>query len=119
MKGAWHEIRSKDGRSGRGAADPAQHRIRCEAGGHLIPTLLSWMKEPEFQTLYRGAKRAAFSQAIARLQQGATAAATALLRTIIDPNTPASVRVRASECVLNHALKAIENEEIEARVVAL
>jgi hypothetical protein len=38
---------------------------------------------------------------------------------MIEPNTPASVRVRAAECVLNHAMKAIEIEDIEARVAEL
>jgi hypothetical protein len=38
---------------------------------------------------------------------------------MIDPNTPASTRIRAAECVLNHATKAIEIEDIEARVTAL
>jgi hypothetical protein len=51
---------------------------------------LRWMKEPEFEV-----KRAAFGQAVARLEQGASAAATTLLKTMIDPGTPASVRVRA------------------------
>jgi transposase-like protein len=82
-------------------------------------TLLRWLKIPEFQTAYREAQRAAFGQAVARLQQGASAAATTLLKTMIDPNTPASVRVRAAECVMNHAIKAIEIEDIEARVSAL
>ena len=40
-------------------------------------------------------------------------------KTMIEPNTPASVRVRAAECVLNHAMKAIEIEDIEARVSEL
>jgi hypothetical protein len=38
---------------------------------------------------------------------------------MIDPATPASVRVRAAECVMNQAIKAIEIEDIEARVAAL
>jgi hypothetical protein len=38
---------------------------------------------------------------------------------MIDPSTPASVRVRAAECVINHANKGIELEDIEARVAAL
>jgi len=82
-------------------------------------TLLRWLKLPEFQAAYREARRAAYGQAVARLQQGASAAATTLLKTMIDPNTPASVRVRAAECVMNHATKAIEIEDIEARVAAL
>jgi len=47
------------------------------------------------------------------------AAATTLLKTMIDPDTPASVRVRAAEAIFNHAAKAIEIEDIEARVTAL
>jgi hypothetical protein len=82
-------------------------------------TLWRWMKEPEFDAEYRAAKRAAFGQAVARLQQGTSAAATTLLKTMIEPNTPASVRIRAAECVLNHAMKAIEIEDIEARVSEL
>src|SRR5689334_3930243 len=79
-------------------------------------TLLRWMKDREFDRAYREARRAAFSQSISRLQQGATAAATTLLKTMIDQDIPASVRVRAAECVLNHGIKAIELEDIEARL---
>jgi hypothetical protein len=82
-------------------------------------TLLRWLKVPEFQAAYRDARRAAFGQAVARLQQGTSAAATTLLKTMIDANTPASVRVRAAEAIFNHAAKAIEIEDIEARVTEL
>ena len=57
----------------------------------------------------------AYSQAVAKLQQGATAAAT----TLLDQGTPASVKVRAAECVMTHSAKAIEIEDIEARVAEL
>jgi transposase-like protein len=82
-------------------------------------TLLRWLKVPEFQGAYREARRAAFGQAIARIQQGTSAAATTLLKTMIDPSTPASVRVRAAEAIFNHAAKAIEIKDVEARVSAL
>jgi hypothetical protein len=82
-------------------------------------TLLRWLQVPEFQAAYRQARRAAFSQSIARLQQGTAAAATTLLKTMIDANTPACVKVRAAEAIFNHAAKAIEIEDIEARVSAL
>lgn len=58
----------------------------------------------------------AYGQSIARLQHGATAAATTLLKVMIDPATPPSTRVRASEAVLSHAAKAIEIEDIDARL---
>jgi hypothetical protein len=82
-------------------------------------TLLRWQKEPEFEKAYREARRAAFSQAVARLQQGSAAAATTLLKVMLDSATPHSTRVRAAESVLTHAAKAIEIEDIEARVAAL
>jgi hypothetical protein len=91
----------------------------ARAAGIGTRTLLRWLKLPEFQAAYRQARREAFGQCIARLQQGASAAATTLLKTMIDPATPASVRVRAAECVMNQATKAIEIEDIEARVAAL
>ena len=91
----------------------------AKAVGIATNTLLKWMKLPEFQTAYREARRAAFGQAVARLQQGTSAAATTLPKTMIDPATPASVRVRAAEAIFNHAAKAIEIEDIEARVAEL
>ena len=91
----------------------------ARAAGIGARTLLRWLKLPEFQDAYRQARREAFSQSIARLQQGTSAAATTLLKVMIDPNAPASVRVRAADSVLNHASKAIEIEDIEARLSEL
>lgn len=82
-------------------------------------TLLKWQKLPEFEVAYREARRAAYKQAVARLQQGTSAAATTLLKTLIDPATPASVKVRAAEAIFNHAAKAIEIEDIDARLAVL
>ena len=84
----------------------------AKAVGIAPNTLLKWMKQPEFDAAYREARRAAFRQSVARLQQGASAAATTMLKTMIDANTPASTRLRAAECVMNHATKAIELEDI-------
>lgn len=91
----------------------------ARAAGIGARTLLRWLNLPEFQNAYRQARREAFSQAIARLQQGTSAAATTLLKVMIEPGTPASVRVRAADSVLNHASKAIEIEDIEARLSEL
>lgn len=82
-------------------------------------TLLRWQRLPEFQNAYREARRAAFGQSVARLQQASSAAVSTLLKIMIDPNAPASSRVRAAESVLEHAAKAIEIEDVEARVAAL
>jgi hypothetical protein len=77
------------------------------------------MEVPEFQKAYRDARRAAFGQSIARLQQASTAAVSTLLKIMIDPATPPSTRVRAANSVLDHAKQAIEIEDVEVRVAAL
>jgi hypothetical protein len=35
---------------------------------------------------------------------------------MVDPNAPASCRLRAADSVLDHSAKAVEIEDIEARV---
>jgi hypothetical protein len=74
---------------------------------------------PEFQTAYRQARREAFGQATARLQQASGAAVSTLLKVMVDQSTPASTKVRAADCVLDRAGKAIEIEDIEARLSEL
>jgi predicted cobalt transporter CbtA len=53
------------------------------------------------------------AEAYEERQEGARA------EVMIDPATPASVKVRAAEAIFNHAAKAIEIEDIEARVTEL
>jgi hypothetical protein len=98
------------------------HRNHEEAArtvGIGTATLLRWQKEPEFQQAYRAARRAAHGQSMARLQQATSAAVSTLLKVMVDAGTPASTKVRAAECVLNHSAKAIEIEDIEVRVTEL
>jgi hypothetical protein len=82
-------------------------------------TLLRWIKLPEFKTALREARREAYGQAIARLEHASGAAVTTVLRVMTDQNASASSRVRAADCILDHARHAIEVEDIEVRVEAL
>jgi hypothetical protein len=95
------------------------HEEAARAVGIGTATLLRWQKLPEFQTAYRQARREAFGQATARLQQASGAAVATLLKIMVDVNAPHSTRVRAADCVLDRAGKAIEIEDIEARVSEL
>jgi hypothetical protein len=85
----------------------------ARAVGIGTTTLLRWLKLPEFQKLYREAKRAAFGQSTARLHYLTSAAVSTLGKVLLDPATPPSTRVRAADSILNHTLKAIETEDIE------
>jgi hypothetical protein len=91
----------------------------AKAAGIGTQTLLRWLKVPEFDKAYRAARRAAFSQSTARLQQSTGAAVSTLLKIMVDASTPPSVRVRAADSVLDHAKQAIEIEDVEVRVAAL
>jgi len=91
----------------------------AKAIGIAPNTLLKWMKEPEFDAAYRAARRLAFSQSIARLQQASSAAVTTVLKLMVDTNAPASTRLRAADIVLERTSKAIELEDIDARLAAL
>src|SRR6266849_5542621 len=91
----------------------------ARATGVSTATLMRWQKLPEFQAAYREARRAAFGQSVARMQQASGVAVSTLLKIMVDPTAPASTRVRAADSVLGHSAKAIEIEDIEARVAAL
>jgi hypothetical protein len=93
--------------------------MAARAVGIDTKTLLRWMKIPEFQAAYREARRLAYGQSIARLQQASSAATSTLLKILVDPSSPPNCRLRAAEIILSHAAKAIEIEDIEARVSAL
>ena len=82
-------------------------------------TLYRWLKEPEFESAYLKARRDAYKQGIARLQKNVGAAISILFKVMADAATPAAVKVRAVECVLDHSAKSIEIEEIERRVTEL
>ena len=90
----------------------------ARVAGVGVATLMRWQKLPEFQDALRRARREALSQTIGRLQQGASAAATTLLKVMLDQNTPASTRVRAADSVMN-AMKTMELEDVLERLEQL
>ena len=91
----------------------------ARAVGISANTLLRWLKEPEFDAACREARRMAFSQSLARLQDASGAAVTTVLKIMLDTNAPAGTRLRAAEVVLEQTTKAIEVEDLEVRVAEL
>jgi len=87
--------------------------------GITTQTLVRWMKIPEFDSAYRNARRGAFAQSVARLQQASGAAVTTQLKLAVDPNAPAAVKARAAYYILTMAAKAIEIDDVEKRVAEL
>jgi transposase-like protein len=98
------------------------HRTLEEAAravGISPNTLLRWQQDPEFDAAFRKARRATYGQTTARLHQASSVAVSAVLKIMVDPGAPASTRLRAADIVLAHTAKAIEIEDIEARVAEL
>jgi len=60
----------------------------ARAAGIGASTLLRWMKEPEFDKGYRKARRQAFGQGMARLQQASAAAVSSILKVMLDKHGP-------------------------------
>src|ERR1035441_7251726 len=98
------------------------HRSVEEAAraiGISANTLLRWTKEPEFDAACREARRTAFLQSIGRLPEASGAAVTTLLKIMLDASASAGTRLRAVEIALGQAAKALEMEDLEARVAGL
>ncbi len=92
----------------------------AKAAGINKTTLYKWFRgDAAFKEAYREARREAFSAAVARLQAAATQAVTALVEIAGDPSQQGAARVGASKAILDYAVKAVETEEILARVEAL
>ena len=91
----------------------------ARAVGISTKTMLRWQKEPEFNTAFREAQWAAFGQAIGRLHQLCSAAVSTLGKVMLEPGTPPATRVRAADSILDHTLKAIQTESVEARLAEL
>jgi phage terminase small subunit len=82
-------------------------------------TAWRWLKDATFQAAYREARRAVVQHAIAQVQQ-ATGEAVETLRAVMqDADAPASAKVSAAKTILDTAVKAVELEDLEARIAAL
>ncbi len=60
----------------------------AKAIGIAPNTLLRWQKLPEFKEAFREARRNAFAQSIARLQQASSVAVSVLMKIMVDPTAP-------------------------------
>ena len=91
----------------------------AESVGVGESTLRRWLKDGDFLTAYRAARREAVSQAIGHLQGACSVAVMALTDISQDVNCPASARVSAARTVLELALKGVELEDLAVRAEEL
>ena len=73
-------------------------------------TLCRWKKLPEFRAALLASKQEVLNSASARYLSGGPAAASTVLKIMVDPNAPASARLRAASHVHAAAEKSVEKE---------
>lgn len=102
------------------AALMVKANVRQAAEEANVPerTLYRWLADPVFAAEYRLARREATNQAIARLQHVSGAAVSELLRLALNARSEA-VRLGAVAKILDMSIKAVELEDLAARLQAL
>jgi len=83
--------------------------------GISAATIRRWLKKPEFQRLYREARREAYSRITGRAQHAAPLAARTLLQVMVDKHAPIAAQSRAARCILNRA-NAFRFEDLQAQI---
>jgi hypothetical protein len=91
----------------------------AKAAGISAATLKRWKQLPEFKAAYLEARKELVFQTNARMQQNCGAAATVLFKLMADPATPASIRARTAQCVVECANNSLEVEDFEVRLARL
>ena len=91
----------------------------AKAAGISSATLKRWLQLPEFKAAYLAARREVVLQTNARMQQNSGAAVAVLLKIMVDPGSPMSVRARAAQCILERAGKSLEQDDLEVRIARL
>lgn len=92
-------------------------RKAASRAGVAERTLYHWLRQPAFADEYRAARREATRAAVAKLQQHSGKAADRLAW-LMAHGTPA-VQLGACRAILEFSIKAVELEDIEARLKAL
>jgi hypothetical protein len=91
----------------------------ARAAGIGFATLRRWLQNDDFQERYRQAKKQTLDAVMSHLQLIAGEAVETLREVAVNREAPASSRVAASRAILETAMKVVEAEEIERRLIEL
>jgi predicted DNA-binding protein (UPF0251 family) len=115
------KIKTQAAKSERIALALLEHSTQERAAAALgmsAATIRRWVQKPEFQELYREARREAYSHIIGRAQQAAPLAARTLLHIMVDKHASTAAQSRASRCVLSRA-NVFRFEDLQAQIESL
>ncbi|MDX2032636.1 MAG: hypothetical protein SF339_18315 [Blastocatellia bacterium] len=94
-------------------------RAAAKAAGVSEATIWRWLSEPGFAAAHQEARGRLLEGVLTRLQAVAGDAVSTLADVMADPNAGASARVSAARAVLEMALRAKAELEIENRLRTL
>jgi hypothetical protein len=94
-------------------------RQAAKVAGVPEKTLFNWLKNADFDTAYRTARRESVQQATARLQYASSAAVSVLCQLMANTATHASIRLSAAKTILELSIKTLEIDDLAARLEAL
>lgn len=83
------------------------------------PTLYRYLRDETFRAAYRRARADVVDHAITQLQRDCAIASKTLRDVCEDAGAPASARVAAARIILDGAVRAVEVQDLAARVEAL
>ena len=81
-------------------------------------TVYAWLKEPDFQAELKRLRQALVDEAFERLKAGMTQAVDKLLE-LLQAEGQLGIQLRAAQTLLDHGIKVIELQELEARLETL
>lgn len=82
-------------------------------------TALRFLKDADFSTAYRDARREVVSHSITSLQAACSNAVATLCAVCDDTEAPASSRISAAKSILEMSMRAVEIDDLAARVELL
>lgn len=91
----------------------------AKAAGVSERTLYGWLQEEGFREQYRSAKAEVVRHAVTMVQRASGEAVEVLREVMNSSESSTSSRVSAARTILELALKAVELEDLESRLVAL
>lgn len=93
--------------------------MAAKVAGISESTALRTLKDAEFATAYRDARREVVSHSLTALQAACGEAVTTLREVASDSEAPASSRVTAAKAILDISVRAVEIDDLAARVEAM
>ena len=116
MKAKTSNLSGKKHRAIAALLDKPSIREAAESVGVGETTVHRWLSDDAFQAVYRQAKQQIVGQSISRLQKASGKAVDALIDIFVDKDKPTSARVTAARTVLDMSVKAVEFEDLQARI---